>query len=166
MVILAFNVCRYLYVPNDYNRTTKTLSFIRGYAFASLNLMLISQYPDFKQKVFGIILSYALRFAVMGQLENDAVQADTLLRNILIDLFVMYNFYLLEKRERKIFLNFSHNREELLKFKEFMANHLPQSLVIINKSDSKNLFSSQMEKFNQNSLFKLKEKYFKKFYFS
>ena len=142
-IVFSYNVCRYLYVPNDFRNTSKTLSFARGYAFANLQVVLISRLPDLKQKIFAVLFSFFVRFTVLAILNRDVLHADTILRHVAVDLFVLYTFSISEKKELQLFQNFYLYREELIKFKELIANYLPQSITVLDITANKHLFSNQ-----------------------
>ena len=75
-------------------------------------------------------------------IDHRALQWDSLLRSFIVDAFILFYFYTDNKAERRVFRDFYENREELVKFKELLADSLPQSVTVITK-DNQQLFANK-----------------------
>ena len=131
IIISSFNFCLFLFPDNQIENLPRGIMFFRGYAFASINVALLSRFPSLLQKLIFLMFAYAFRFALVTQLDPQSVDVYTIIRHAYIDLFIIYSAYLDEKKMRSVFRNFYEVREGLTKFKELLVDYLPQSITIL-----------------------------------
>ena len=117
--------------------------YLNGYAFGAIQGIMLLNIHKIQHKMYIIMLTYGIRMGVIFYIVDPRVFSPVvLIRHFIIDAFMMYIYYSTEKTSRAVFQNFYENREELLKFKELLADSLPQSIAIIDCSSQKQLFSN------------------------
>ena len=84
--------------------------------------------------------AFAFRFTLISILDPSSIQTITIIRHIYIDIFVGCANFLDDKKRKLIFQKFYEYREELTKFKELLANYLPQSITVFGSHLEKPLF--------------------------
>jgi hypothetical protein len=132
VIISSFDFCMLLMPTSSFDTSSKGLLFFRGYAFAGINVVLLSRFATQTQKLLFLIFCYAFRFTLIILLDPSSAQVYTIIRHIYIDLFALYVNFSHEKKERVVFKRFYEYREELTKFKELLADDLPQAITITN----------------------------------
>ena len=148
IIILAFNFSRFFFATNVFDKLPGGLLYFRGYGFASLEIVLITRFFEFKHKAIAMVIAFALKLGIIGWLESVIFNPDGLIRHICIDAFIIYTFYSFGKKERQVFKAFYEYRESLTKFKQLLSEYLPQSIIIFNSTISEAVFSN--ETFNLN----------------
>jgi len=143
IIIAGWNLARFYIIPEDYDQINKVDLFYRGCDFASMEIMLISRFAELKWKAICLIIIYAMKLTSLSLLEMKFVHPMIIARNICIDLFTIFVFFSNEKKERNVFQKFFEFREDLTKFKELLANYLPQSITVLHTSTYKPLFSNK-----------------------
>jgi len=142
--LLAYNIYRLCFLHIEYDKVRKINMFSGGYTYAVFQMTLISRIAKFQHKIIAMVFLFLLRFMVIiFWIDSQASQPDLILRNVIIDVFILYTFYVTEKSERKVFKDFSENAEELLKFKELLAQSLPQSVTILKERSNLRLFENK-----------------------
>jgi len=142
--LLAYNIYRLCFLHIEYENIRKINMYSGGYTYAVFQMTLISRIAKFQHKIIAITFLFLLRFMVIiFWVDYYASQPDLILRNVIIDVFILYTFYVTEKSERKVFQDFSENAEELLKFKELLAESLPQSITILKENSNQRVFENK-----------------------
>jgi len=91
----------------------------------------------------------------MASHSSAVIKPVTLLLQVLVDGLVIFVYYSFERRERRLFQTSYQHKEELLKFKDLLANDLPQSITVLKSDATKPLFTNKAfldvyEKFQEN----------------
>jgi len=143
ILILAFNVFRLISLIYESDDVIKVYLFFAGYTYAILNAFLMKSVFSTFCRFWLILISFLLRFGIIIFIIDDAaLQAAILIRGVIVDLFILYFFHSGEIVDRKVFMNFDEKREELLKFKELLADYLPLGITIVDCRTFKPLFSN------------------------
>ena len=143
LVIIGFNIGLFFFKTGDFNSLSKGIAFLRGYGFASIQITLVYFFTSFRMKIAVTITAYITRFVVVIHLDLETLDVYTIVRHIFIDIFVIYMNYSMERQNRAVFQKFYEHREELIKFKELLAEHLPQSVLVLNNHTRKPLFTNK-----------------------
>ena len=143
LIMLAFNLSFFFLDSGDFHKLPENIAFLRGYGFAGIQITLLGSFSYFGLKVLALLLSYVMRFVVMAYLQPNTIDAYTIMCHVFIDVFVLFMAYFSEKRERECFKDSYKSREELAKFKKFLVEYLPQSVLVLRRSDSQPLFSNK-----------------------
>jgi len=155
--MLAYNYLRLFFFSTKFNDLSTGSLYFRGYSFASLTIVLMVRFFEFKHKVIGLLCGFILRFLVIGLCFDSSIyRADLIVRHLTIDLFILFTFYWEERNERQVFQSFYQYRDGLSKFKELISEYLPQSVTVINNQVTRSLFANKMflenfEEFERNS---------------
>jgi len=163
LAMYAFNFSRLFVFQDTFRTTSGGRLYYRGTNFASLEILLMIRFFEFKSKVLGLIAAFGLKLGIIGWLDNDLFVADVMFRNIAIDAFLVYTFYFIEKQERRVFQSFYQYREGLNKFRELISDYLPQSIAVVNGETSKTFFTNKIfvevfEDSPKNLIFRQKDK--------
>jgi len=127
----------------DYDYLPPGRYFLGGYTYAMLSLFLYKCLPNTIYRICIIIVAFFIRFGIiLFVIDHALINVTTISMGVVTDLFVIYFFYSYEKTERRIFLSFDEKREEILKFKELLAEYLPIGVLVINLQTLKTLFSN------------------------
>ena len=156
-LVLAYNYLRLFFFSTAFSELSTGALYFRGYSFASLAIVLMIRFFEFKHKVIGLVGGFVLRFCIIGLCFDSSIwEADLIIRHITIDSFILFTFYWEERNERQVFRNFYQYRESFSKFKELITEYLPQSVTVINSQVTRPLFANKMflenfEEFSRNS---------------
>jgi len=143
VLILTYNIFRLVLLKVEFGSITPLNYFYGGYNYAILYAFLIKSLPSTFYRIFIVVIAYVFRLVFVGLvIDNSALQVGFFIRGALVDLFIIYYFHSGEKIDRKVFLNFDEKREELLKFKELLADSLPLGITIVHCQSLKYLFSN------------------------
>jgi len=143
LVIFCYNLYRLILIDSDYYIITRANHFFGGYSYAVFQLILIFIIPSTFYRIWVVVFVYLLRFGmIIFIVDSAAFQAGLLIRSAVVDVFILYFFHTDEKTERKVFLGFYQNREELLQFKELLADSLPLGVTVVDYITLKPLFSN------------------------
>jgi len=143
IALFAYNISRLVLMKIGYSSASKTSQFYQGYMFAAIQCIVVNRIGRIDQIIITLALSLGLRLGVIiGAIQADPVDPVSLLRQILIDSFMVFVCYSNEKNGRKAFRNFYQSREELSKFKELLDDSLPQSVIILDCQKLSPLFSN------------------------
>jgi len=143
-VILFYNITRLILVKGQYHNAVKASLLLNGYVIASIQIITILRIISIKHKIIVILLNYGIRLGlVYGLIDSDAVNTISIVRQLATDIFLCYVFYTIERTDRAVFRSFYENREELKKFKELIADSLPQSITIIDSTTRNPFFSNK-----------------------
>ena len=119
------------------------VSFNGGYVYAIFQVFLVKCIPYTLQRICLVIVLYFLRFGfIFFVIDRSSLQPLSLIRAAVIDAFIVFYFHSSDSTERKVFLNFDEKREELLKFKELVAESLPLGVIVVNSQTMTTLFSN------------------------
>jgi len=141
--LYLFNISRMILVSFNYKVFNGSTMYFQGYLYGSTQGVVISRINNIYHKAIILITSLFLRYGVITLVvDRTRWNAVTLLRQIAIDIFLIFMFYSNDKTEKDVFQNFFENRDELVKFKEFLAESLPQSVTVIEANTQKPLFSN------------------------
>ena len=140
LVNLALSLAVFIIMPESYTRAKKNAMFMRGWATASIHVILVNRFPKLLHKIIVTIIAYVIRFVIILGLDSGPVDVPMILRQLFIDMFLIYANYENDRKDREVFKRFYENREQLLKFKELMAHYFPQSILVINPTERKPLF--------------------------
>jgi len=143
IALLFYNISRLVLMKINFSTATTTGQFFQGYMFATVQWIVVNKMGRMDHIICTIFLSLGLRFGIIyGAIQPEVVDPASVLRQVLIDSFMIFVCYSNEKNERRVFCNFYENREELSKFKELLDDSLPQSVIILDCKDQSPLFSN------------------------
>jgi len=143
VALIIFNLTRFTIIGFNFDTVSKATVFFQGYLVGSAQAVVLSRVTNLYYKFLVLLLILAVRYGVLaGVGDQTRLNPVTLLRQITIDVFLMFMFYSSDKTEKDIFQNFFENRDELVKFKELLAKSLPQSVTVIDFHTRRPLFSN------------------------
>jgi len=153
LTLIIYNFNRAFVFARNYSDYGKSSFFFRGYNFASFEIIIIGCFSQLTPKIIAMIGVYAIKFATIGVHNPHTLRPISLFLQILVDGLVIFVYYSFERRERKLFQSSYQHKEELLKFKDLLANDLPQSITVLKSDATKPLFTNKAfldiyEKFN------------------
>jgi len=141
--LFSYILGRILLIKSNYSTASKASIFFQGYGFAAIQFIIISRFNKFTYQISAAFILLVLRVTIIyAYIDPSAFRGLSLVRQIVIDLFMVVMFYSTERSNRSIFKNFYENREELVKFKELLADSLPQGVTIINLRSLRPLFTN------------------------
>ena len=143
LLISGFNLARFYLISEDYDTTSKLSIFYRGCDFAGLEIILISRFAELKWKSICLIIIFAMKLITLSLFDMKIIEPLEIARDLGIAFFAMFVFFSNEKKERNVFQKFFEFREDLSKFKELLANYLPQSITVLKTTTYKPLFSNK-----------------------
>ena len=115
--------------------------YLNGYVLGVVLCIMLIYTHKIQHKIYIVIITYALRIGIIiGVVDPAILSPIMIIRHFLIDLFLIFMFYTNEKTSRMVFRNFYDNRQELMKFKELLADSLPQSVLVVDCVSDKQLF--------------------------
>ena len=143
LALFLFNLSRFVLIGHKYDAFGKVAMYIQGYLYGTTQGVVISKIQNVSHKILAISISFAIRYGcLVGILDREAYSTVTLFRQFVIDTFVIFMYYSSTKTERRVFRDFFENRDELVKFKQLLADSLPQSVTILDYNTRKLLFSN------------------------
>jgi len=117
--------------------------FFTGYTYAVFNMFLMKSVPSNFYRFWVILLAFMLRYSFfIWVIDRSALKVGILIRGVLVDFFILFFFHSAELTDRKVFQSFYENREELLQFKELLADSLPLGITVFDCKALKPLFSN------------------------
>jgi len=141
LILVIYHVSRFYTITFEYKKYVRGSLFFAGYAIAVTQSILIFRIQKIRHKIYGSIIAYVIRFGlIMGVADHQSFSYYTMARGIVGDFFLVYIHYTSQQTERRVFKNFYENKQELLKFKELLAESLPQSVTVLDCSTLKLLF--------------------------
>jgi len=122
---------------------SNNLIFLIGYSFAMWQNVIMAHFTRFRLVVVFSISIFILKsvFFYFSAVGHDATSAWII--NLILDILNFYSRFLQEKNERSLFLQAASQRKRFLKFKSFLGEHLPDSLLILDKLTLAKLFVNQ-----------------------
>jgi len=108
-----------------------------------MEVMLANQAIYLEDKIFTLVVSFGLRFGVLGGFASIILNGGVLLRNILYEVFLVYIFYCFEKRERNLFENLHNTQEELSQLKNVLQQFTSPYISVYDCQNQKSLFTNQ-----------------------
>lgn len=141
--LFSYILGRILLIKSHYSTSSKISLFFQGYGFAAVQFIIISRFTRFTHQVCAAAILLALRVTIVyAYIDPSAFRGITLARQIVIDTFMVIMLYSTEKNNRDVFKIFYNNREELVKFKELLADSLPQAITIVALKTLRPLFAN------------------------
>ena len=144
IIVFVFNLSRLCLNPIDFETSDKGKLFLRGYYFACMDILLVSRFTEAKLKLVCVLLSLIMRLCIVNYLDYGSVSFSGASFQIIIALYAIYIYYFNEKKEREIFQSFYEYREDLTKFKDLIANYIPQGITVLDCDSQKPLFSNKV----------------------
>ena len=126
-----------------FDETSRGQIFFRGSALACLEILIILRFRYFIHQVVGIIVIFVAKLVIVGLYDPETYYVGTIIRLVVMDLFVLYTFYAIEKRHRETFYNYYQSKEGLMNFKELLSDYLPQSVAVISSELTGVLFANR-----------------------
>ena len=143
IAFFVFLVTRLVIIKLDYGTVNAANLYLNGYAFGAIIYIMLIYIHKVQYKACALLITYVLRMSVvLGSIDHQIVSPVLIIRHFIIDIFLIYIFYSAERTSRAVFQNFYENREELLKFKELLADALPQSVIVLECDSYKPIFSN------------------------
>jgi len=119
---------------------SKYLTFLRGWSFACVEIMLVNQFSRFSLKIIMALISFGLRFGCIGSEDPNIFTGDILLRNILFEVLLLYIFYKFERKERSLFAKLYELQEEMRSVKSLLGQSFRRESLAIIDYNQKILF--------------------------
>ena len=144
LIFLIYSIYRLLVIKTEYNTEgEKARLFFAGYLYEVFYTFLIKCLPSTLARILTVIVFYLLRFGIfIFVIDSSAAHPGTLIRGAIIDIFIIYFFHSAERTDRRVFMDFVEKREELLQFKELLADSLPLGVTVVEYNTLKPLFSN------------------------
>ena len=143
LALFSYILGRILLIKSHYSASSKVSLFFQGYGFAAVQFIIISRFTRFAHQVCAAFILFTLRVSIVyGYIDSSAFRGITLARQIAVDTFMVVMLYSTEKNNRDVFKIFYENREELVKFKELLADSLPQAITIVDLKSLRSLFAN------------------------
>jgi len=120
-------------IVTNLSQANKLVTFLRGWSFACVEILLVNQFSRFPVKVVVALISFGLRFGCIGQEDPEIFKGDILLRNLLFEVLLIYIFYNFERKERDLFRKFYDVDKELSEIKRLLSQNIQkkQSFIVI-----------------------------------
>ena len=109
----------------------------------SLTLSIIDHITSIQSAVAIHIYVTVIRVSFLFFLRFDSLTIEILCLTVFIDSLSIYTKIRQERIDRKTFLRIEHPKDDFEHFKFFLAEHLPDSLIIINKHKIEKMFSNK-----------------------
>jgi len=122
---------------------SKVLQFLRCWTFTGAEIILVNHFQTLIMKCLFLFAVFLLRCGFLVFFDHEAFVESVMMQNFITGVFVIHTFYHCEARERMIFQDYFDYREEFTKFKHFLENHLPQSIMILNQQSFNPLFANK-----------------------
>jgi len=123
--------------------SSKIVYFFRCWTFAGAEILLLNHFGRLMMKFLFLSAVFLLRCAFLVLFEHEAFVESVMMQNFITGIFVVYTFYHCEVRERMVFQDYYDYREEFSKFKDFLENHLPQSILLLSPQNFNPLFANK-----------------------
>ena len=138
ILLLSFSLWVYYYTRTIFAREDDIFTnpvqttYILGYNWGIMHILAQKAFPNIILQMAFEIIVFILRMVVFV----DGLSTQQLINHILVNLFLLSSNFWTDSQNRKYY-------KETFKFKEFMGQHLPSGVVILNNSLKKVLFSNQ-----------------------
>jgi len=117
--------------------------FVQGWSFACIELMLANQGTRLQYKIATLLLSFGLRFGVLGGFDPKIFTGGIMIRNILYEVFLIYIFYTFEKKQRSLFDKADATQQELTQLKSIIEQISSPNISIFDSKKQKTLFCNK-----------------------
>ena len=141
---MTYNLYRLIMIDSEYSKMLGSNLFFAGYTYGVLYSFLMKNIPSTFYRIWVVIFAYLLRYGIMiFVIDRKAFQAGAMIRGFITDIFIVYYFHSGDFTDRKVYMKFDEKREELLQFKELLADSLPVGITVVDYKTLKPLFSNR-----------------------
>jgi len=133
----------FIYSGLNIGENSKIARCLHCLSFAGAEIVLVNHFQRFLIKYLFLFAAFLLRCGFLIFFEHEAFIENIMMQNFVTGIFVIFTYYHSEGRERMMFLAYFDYKEEFAKFKDFLENHHPQSLIILNPQTFNPFFTNK-----------------------